>query len=813
MFRDSSSSSVAQRALRPRSAVTTLLIALLTTSASRVALAQTVPLFSGGTSGLPASAVVTHGDYDGDGRIDIATFDVLDPIAKTSCVRVYRGTGFGRFEPTSWTYPLPTAPTSSANSLTALDLVGDARPELVYCVTTTVPISITLFVLRMEGANGLQLVDAISIPGVGQSLGIVRGDFDADDDFDLAWIQNGNGVGIVRQISPTEFVDAGATLLPGTFFNSIACADLNADGLDDLVLGESWFPTLRILLAQAGSAFNLLPAFALDPGSLSLANLAVGPISIADVDGDAALDLVVASVVNVGGVAGDAAWYRGDGTGGFSIVQHFAPAIGARAMAVADLDHDGHLDVQLAGIGGLRAAFGDGSGTFATPFPADAAGTTASPYSGSTMAMAHFDGDDVFDVLAVDAGVGLRLYLGAEPGRFTTPPVQMGSSPSALASRAIDVDADGDVDYVTYSLNSGYRAALNDGFGAFASTTTSPGPIQPVYAIDLGRIDADGLPDVVAVPFGSAGIEWRTNLGNGAFGPQHFVAKLPASGPLDLLAVADLDGDGDDDVVATSIDSGFGLSVFENVGGSLVATQFVSGGVFHEPLDLALADLTGDGALDVLCASNFSANGIRMYPSLGGGAFGAPVDVGPDVIVRDIACGDLDLDGDTDLAVTTRTSVPNPNGAGQFVKIQVRTFLRGPGGSLDEVANVDTRLDAGAALHRRRRPGRLRRRRRTQRRRGARVPRGRCGKFDLRRLLRSRRPKGRRHRSRQLRRRPRHRTRLSPLDRPDSACPRPPLPGARQSLRPRLPRHGRPRPGAHDDRLRAQRRDRHVRAA
>jgi hypothetical protein len=687
MFRDSSSSSVAQRALRPRSAVTTLLIALLTTSASRAALAQTVPLFSGGTSGLPASAVVTHGDYDGDGRIDIATFDVLDPIAKTSCVRVYRGTGFGRFEPTSWTYPLPTAPTSSANSLTALDLVGDARPELVYFVTTTVPITIQQFILRFDPATGWVLVDSIPIAGVGGSVGLVRGDFDADGDWDIGSLRHGNGLAMYEQQSPTDFVDSGLVLSPGTFFNSIAAADLNADGRDDLVAGESFFPKLHVFLAQAGGGFAAQPTIALDPGPVSISNLAVGPMAIADFDEDGLLDLMVASTVNVVGVAADVAWYRGNGAGGFSVVQHFAPNIGARALAVADLDHDGHLDVQLGGVGGLLAAFGNGAGVFTTPHPADAGGTVTSNFAGPSMAMGSFDGDDVYDVVTYDSAVGVRTYLGSEPGRFSTAPLQSGPSPAALASAAFDADGDGDVDYVTFSLNSGYRAALNDGSGSFPTTVTTPGPIHPIYAFVAARVDTDTLPDLVAVPFGSTGIEWRKNLGGGAFGPQNFVTSPASSGPLDLIAAGDLDGDGDDDVVATALHETSGLSVFHNVGGSLVATQFVPSGLFHGPLDIALTDLTGDGALDVLCASS-ATNRIRVFPSLGNGTFGAAFDAGPDVEVRDIACGDLDHDGDADLVVTTHTLTPAPGG-GAFIKAQVRALVRGPGGSLTESTVID----------------------------------------------------------------------------------------------------------------------------
>ncbi|MCC7172182.1 MAG: VCBS repeat-containing protein [Planctomycetes bacterium] len=660
---------------------------LATLTIAPMARAQTPPLFSGGDSGLPLAPVVTQGDFDGDGRTDIASFDVLDPVAKTFCVRLFRGDGFGRFQPTTWTYPLPNGVNQSAHALTALDLVGDGRPELVYFVSTAVPISIEQFILRFDSATGWVLVDLTPIAGVGGSVGMVRGDFDADGDWDIGSLRHGNGLAMYEQKSPTEFVDSGLVLVPGTFFNSIVAADLNADGRDDLVAGESFFPKLHVFLGRDGGGFTTLPTITLDPGSLPLANLAVGPMSIADIDEDGLHDLVIGTTFNVVGSVGDVAWYRGNGAGGFSPMQHFAQGIGARALAVADLDHDGHLDVQMGGVGGLLAAFGNGAGAFSTPFAPDVGGTVSTSFSGPSMAMGLFDGDDVYDVVTYDSAVAVRTYLGSEPGRFSTAPLQSGPNPAALASTVFDADGDGDVDYVTYSLNSGYRAALNDGTGSFSTTVTTPGPIQPIYAFAAAHVDGDTLPDLVAVPFGSAGIEWRKNLGGGSFGPQNFVTSPAPSGPLDLIAAGDLDGDGDDDVVATALNAVSGLSVFHNVGGSLVAVQFVASGLFHGPLDFTLTDLTGDGALDVLCASN-STNRIRVFPSLGNGTFGAPFDAGPDVTVRDIASGDLDQDGDADLAVTTHTSVPAPSG-GSFIKVQVRAWLRGPGGSLTESAVID----------------------------------------------------------------------------------------------------------------------------
>lgn len=660
---------------------------LVTLGLASTAAAGNPPLFPGSTSGLSSATVLAQGDFDADGRADIAAFDVVDPVLKTVGVRLFRGDGFGHFESTPFVYALPNGVNQSAHALTALDLVGDARPELVFFVSTSVPITVEQFILRFDPATGWVLVDNVPIAGVGGSVGMVRGDFDADGDWDIGSLRHGNGLAMYEQQSPTDFVDSGLVLVPGTFFNSIAAADLNADGRDDLVAGESFFPKLHVFLAQAGGGFAAQPTIALDPGPVSISNLAVGPMSIADFDEDGLLDLMVASTVNVVGVAADVAWYRGNGAGGFSVVQHFAPNFGARALAVADLDHDGHLDVQLGGVGGLLAAFANGAGVFTTPHPADAGGTVTSSFSGPSMAMGTFDGDDVYDVVTFDSAVGVRTYLGSEPGRFSTAPLQSGPSPAALASAAFDADGDGDVDYVTFSLNSGYRAALNDGSGSFPTTVTTPGPIQPIYAFVAARVDADTLPDLVAVPFGSTGIEWRKNLGGGAFGPQNFVTSPASSGPLDLIAAGDLDGDGDDDVVATALHETSGLSVFHNVGGSLVATQFVPSGLFHGPLDFTLTDLTGDGALDVLCASN-ATNRIRVFPSLGNGTFGAPFDAGPDVIVRDIASGDLDQDGDADLAVTTHTLVPAPNG-GAFIRVQVRAWLRGPGGSLTESTVID----------------------------------------------------------------------------------------------------------------------------
>ncbi|MEC8513335.1 MAG: VCBS repeat-containing protein, partial [Planctomycetota bacterium] len=103
-----------------------------------------------------------------------------------------------------------------------------------------------------------------------------------------------------------------------------------------------------------------------------------------------------------------------------------------------------------------------------------------------------------------------------------------------------------------------------------------------------------------------------------SFGPQQALTPASANGANSVHS-ADLDGDGDADLLSASGDDGR-IAWYENLGGgSFGPPELIAPTVdFHNAV--YATDLDGDGDADVLSASTFG--GIAWYENLGGGAFG-----------------------------------------------------------------------------------------------------------------------------------------------------------------------------------------------
>ena len=260
------------------------------------------------------------------------------------------------------------------------------------------------------------------------------------------------------------------------------------------------------------------------------------------------------------GPAGEVRLLLADREGGFADVTGDAALSGATAAAAAwvDFDHDGDLDLAAAGEDGLALWQNNGDATFtevAADVGIDAAGQAAG------VAAADLDGDVAVD-LVVARGKGTLVFMNRRTGTFARMAEPPGPWPPAERVLIDDFDNDGTPEALL--LGAGGAAAL-----------LHPGGAE-VGALDLGldratpavaRIDYDndGWLDLAAAAGGAVRL-WR-NRGERGFAEVTAAAGLEELRLPDVrsLTAADLDADGDTDLIAVTAE---GLRLLVNGGGN-----------------------------------------------------------------------------------------------------------------------------------------------------------------------------------------------------------------------------------------------------
>ncbi len=350
----------------------------------------------------------------------------------------------------------------------------------------------------------------------------------------------------------------------------VLAADVDGDGRMDVV--SSSHIDGEIAVYRVDSSFTYWTRTDLQedvtPSNSTTEVFAVG-LAAGDLDGDGDIDLASASATD-----GTIAWYRNDTVGStlsFTKFEITDTADGARAVVMADFDRDGRLDLASAALADdvllvHRNTGGGGSSQFDT--------TLAFAFPGSSF---------VAD-----------LY-------------------------AIDVNRDGFVDLVSITAGTNHvRWHENDetpfngvwtGATSIYNGTDSTGEAQG-SGVFATQIDDDVDIDVVATSFGEARVDWFSNssLGGSWTSRNSIGSGLAGANPPHM---ADIDGDGDMDVVVPAYDDDE-LAIYTNNGNGVFALSDTSN-FFATPTNVAVADINGDGALDVVAGGNLNDR-IQWWP-------------------------------------------------------------------------------------------------------------------------------------------------------------------------------------------------------
>jgi len=397
------------------------------------------------------------------------------------------------------------------------------------------------------------------------------------------------------KFGPASFMDYSF----GFYVASVAVGDLNGDGKLDIVVADNTYNNVGVQLGNGDGTFQPVVTYFSNGGHGSW-------VAIADLNGDGHPDVVVSSTCDAnidcakGGVV---SVFFGNGDGTLQApVSYNSGGYLAGTIAIGDVNGDGHPDllvsnfchaVNACDIGNVAVLLGNGDGTF-QPAVTYASGDPEP----SAVAVADLNGDGKLDVvLATVSNVSpyptsVSVLLGNGDGSFR-PAVSYDAGGSGPVSIAVgDLNGDGHPDvavasqcfygYCSPVKTGGVSVLLGHGDGSF-----QPGVLYKSGAtygswVAIGDLNGGGQPDLVvtnmcqsADNFGDCYRTGKASVlrgnGDGTFQAPKNLGTVGSE--TSSVAIADVNGDGRPDLIAADAAD---LSEFGTEGGVAVLLNELS---------------------------------------------------------------------------------------------------------------------------------------------------------------------------------------------------------------------------------------------
>jgi hypothetical protein len=337
-----------------------------------------------------------------------------------------------------------------------------------------------------------------------------------------------------------------------------------------------------------------------------------GPAAVhaADVDGDGYVDVLCAAAN-----ANQIAWWRNDGGSPIGWTKYLiADAFGA-AISVYAADIDGDLDTDVVGAGWDRnqiAWWRNDGGTPPTWVKQSIAGSFLHAHE---VDVCDVDRDGHIDVLGVGAANNTVAWWrndGGNPIVWTQQAISTNSA-GVRSVRAADLDGDGDIDVVAAVFAANELAWWrNDGGSPITWTKfVISGTFGGAHMVRPCDLDGDLDLDLVAAGYIADEIAWWRNDGGDPVVWTKFTIATAFDGAV-TVCPADIDKDGDPDVLGTAQDSDH-LAWWSNDGGDpIVWTMHTVDSTFAGVWPAYAADIDRDSYLDIL-AGGTDADEIRWW--------------------------------------------------------------------------------------------------------------------------------------------------------------------------------------------------------
>lgn len=295
-------------------------------------------------SGAASNADLTSGDFNGDGRADLAI--VNGGLGAGTTFSVYLGNGDGSLQ-ARVAYTTGTGP----GGILAADISGDGRSDLIVASSQ----GLNIHIGNADGTFGPR-TSYTSLTGYLAGVQDVSG----DGQLDIVLTGNsvvtlkGDGHGGFTQIA-SNYTEAGTGLIMAKL------ADLNNDGVQDLV-GVAYDTNEVVVLNGIGNG-TFAEAHRFDADN----DLATSSIVAGDINRDGKLDLAIGEIDSSLNRYVSIRLGNGDGTfSTFSSLSVNTPTLltGGDSSLLTDMTGDGINDLVVGGQSVVSVLAGNGDGTF-----------------------------------------------------------------------------------------------------------------------------------------------------------------------------------------------------------------------------------------------------------------------------------------------------------------------------------------------------------------------------------------------------------------------------------------------------------------
>ncbi|MCW8830090.1 MAG: FG-GAP-like repeat-containing protein, partial [Gammaproteobacteria bacterium] len=534
---------------------------------------------------------------------------------------------------------------------------------------------------------------------------IDTGDIDQDGDLDIVFGAQGINLLYFNNGTDTPFEGVSKTYITSDndYTVSIQAIDVNGDGWLDVVVGNEYTNDRLYINNGTSNPFDGVTAQTFGEPSSARTNA----VMVADIDYDGNNDIV--SVYNNGQTGTNVKYILNNGSSTEPFLGQTSKDISnitngeLQNIDLGDVNGDKYIDIVVSGEidSGVPSYLfiNNSANTPGTPFDTSTSAISISSDTDRSVGIHLLDADDDgdLDVYVANYSARGKLYVNDgsnEPFGASLEGIDISNDSIVAHSSGIgDIDNDGDIDIVVGAngidrlyLNNSSSSAF-DGIADDISTDADQS-----RGLAYGDVDNDGDIDIITSGLSTQAKLYKNNGTNKPFDGVSATIITDAHSGAYLVYLADINHDGRLDLINGGA-SGQLSEIFFNNGSSTpyTAANMQTFGVSTFVLDIATGDVNNDGKTDLIQGTRLYLNDGTSTPFSSGGI---DIDSGG----FDKALGDVDNDGDLDLVEATLSgawlylndgdSTPYSNG-----KIEIGTGLQSNSIELYDL-NQDGYLDA-----------------------------------------------------------------------------------------------------------------------